>query len=164
MAKITDSVPGQPGNLISLIYLSSATVPFSKQELIDLLAKSRENNSRLGVTGMLLFKEGKFLQALEGEEETVTGLYNKISLDPRHDQCMIVSRSRLAGRDFPDWSMGFQDLATADVLKVPGFSSFLDTPLNAANFASDPPWAKKLLLLFKEEIQKCGSFAAVDHL
>jgi hypothetical protein len=55
-----------PENLISLVYLSAAVFPFQPEDLLELLGKSQERNHKLGITGMLLFKQGNFLQVLEG--------------------------------------------------------------------------------------------------
>ncbi len=54
-----------------LVYVSSAVRPFSRVDLDDLLATSRANNARVGITGMLLYKDGNFMQVLEGDEEAV---------------------------------------------------------------------------------------------
>ncbi len=63
--------------MFSLTYVSSAVRPFAEDELADLLAVSRQNNARLGITGMLLYKDGNFMQVLEGEEAEVRTLYEK---------------------------------------------------------------------------------------
>jgi len=139
------------GALISLVYLSTAMVPFSKQDLLELLAKSRENNSKLGITGMLLFKNGNFLQVLEGEREKVRDLYHKIGRDPRHGKLIGLFEDSSTGPDFPDWSMGFHDLGSPQTMRIPGSNHLLDSSLTSADFASDPSRAKKLLLLFKED-------------
>ena len=67
-----------------LIYASSAVKPFLQSELFELLEICRENNTRLGITGMLLYKDGNFMQLLEGEETPVRRLYEKIGSDSRH--------------------------------------------------------------------------------
>ncbi|MGD0987621.1 MAG: BLUF domain-containing protein [Candidatus Sulfotelmatobacter sp.] len=138
-------------DLISMVYLSTAVFPFSSQDLIDLLAKSRENNTALGVSGMLLFKENNFLQVLEGERGQVLKLFNKIKKDPRHRRVTTLSQEDIVQRDFPDWSMGFNNLSSIDASRPYGFTPFLETSLTVADFAADPSRAKKLLLLFKEE-------------
>ena len=137
--------------LISLVYLSEAVISFSTEDLIQFLTRTREANAALGITGMLLFHAGNFLQVLEGERDTVLALYKRIGKDPRHRALTTLSQTIIAQRDFPDWSMGFHDLGSADKPKPPGFSAFLDTTLTAADFSADPGRAKKLLLLFKEE-------------
>ena len=55
--------------MLQMIYTSAATKPISPKELQELLVISRRNNIRDGITGMLLFEDGTFLQVLEGEEE-----------------------------------------------------------------------------------------------
>ena len=44
-------------DLVHCIYASSATRPFSFDQLVELLAVARRNNAALGVTGMLLLCE-----------------------------------------------------------------------------------------------------------
>jgi hypothetical protein len=135
-----------------LVYVSSALKPFSKEDLVTLLEKSREHNATLGVSGMLLYKDGNFLQVLEGEEEQVKTLYAKITKDPRHKGVLTLLQGPSTDRDFPDWSMGFRDLVSPEVSEIPGYSHFLETPLTKAGFSSQPSRAKKLLLLFKKNM------------
>jgi len=49
--------------MIQLVYTSSSIKPFSIDELLLLPDKARRNNSKLGITGMLLYKDGDFMQA-----------------------------------------------------------------------------------------------------
>lgn len=136
-----------------LIYASSATQAFSREDLLALLAKSRDNNARLGITGMLLYKDGNFIQALEGEEKAVVALYERIAADPRHTQLLPLLRGRQETRQFPEWSMGFRDLNSPEVRQTPGFSEFLNAPLSVAEFAADPTRCQKLLLTFKANMR-----------
>ena len=53
------------GDIFSLVYVSEGNTTFSKKDLRELLTKSRENNSKLKISGMLLYKGGNFLQVLE---------------------------------------------------------------------------------------------------
>lgn len=50
--------------MINLIYTSSAVELFREDELVELLKTSRDNNRRRGITGMLLYNDGNFLQVL----------------------------------------------------------------------------------------------------
>ena len=70
--------------VLQLGYASAATVEFSDDDLRELLAKSRSNNMAAGITGMLLYHEGSFLQVLEGPSEAVEHLYARIRRDKRH--------------------------------------------------------------------------------
>lgn len=69
--------------MIYLVYVSSAVKLFSSAELQQLLRGARENNSSRDITGMLLYKDGNFMQVLEGEKEPVLALRDRISRDPR---------------------------------------------------------------------------------
>lgn len=111
--------------LLEVIYASAATVPFSKQQLAQLLIKARANNERLGVSGLLLFVEGSFLQVLEGPAATVDALYEKISRDERHAETLVLKRSPIEERSFADWRMGFVGLSAKALREVPGFVNFL---------------------------------------
>jgi hypothetical protein len=137
-------------SLFFLVYVSSAVRPFSRPDLEDLLATSRKNNAELGITGMLLYKDGNFMQVLEGEEEPVRALYDKIGDDPRHRGEITLREGFAEGRQFPDWSMGFRDLESREVRDTPGYSEFLNTPLTGREFSEDPTRAQKLLLTFKK--------------
>ena len=71
-------------SLFQLVYTSTVRGSISKTDLIDLLKGSVQRNKRAGITGLLLYKDGSFMQALEGEEATAAALFAKISRDPRH--------------------------------------------------------------------------------
>ena len=135
-----------------MVYVSSAVTPFTHSELTDLLEKSRVNNAALDISGMLLYKDGNFMQVLEGDETAVRALYDKVARDPRHRGVLVLLQGTLAERQFPDWSMGFRDLKAADALAVPGYNEFLNTPLTDARFSSDPTQSQKLLNVFKRSM------------
>ncbi|HVR76154.1 MAG TPA: BLUF domain-containing protein, partial [Planctomycetota bacterium] len=83
-----------------LLYVSSAVKPFSQPALVKLLEKSHVNNAKRGITGMLLYKDGNFMQVLEGEEEAVRALYARIALDPRHRGLITLLQGPQAERQF----------------------------------------------------------------
>ena len=137
-----------------LIYVSSAVRPFLPSELVDLLSKSHRYNTEAGITGMLLYKDGNFMQVIEGEEQAVLALYAKIQCDIRHRGIITLLQGPLAERQFPDWSMGFRELNAVDVLSTPGYSEFLNTPLTDEWFSSDPTRCQRLLMTFKKNIAR----------
>ena len=89
-----------------LLYHSRATAPLGEAELLQLLTWSRTYNAAHGITGLLLYSEGYFVQVLEGEEAAVTDVYAHIQRDPRHAQVRTV-RQGPGPRRFAEWSMGF---------------------------------------------------------
>lgn len=112
-----------PRQLIQLVYASAATTRFGSEDLNELLALARNNNASLSVSGILLFHDGTFFQVLEGIREDVETLYNKIELDPRHDNVLLLANNEIQERNFGDWSMGF--VCSNDVItSLPGFVDF----------------------------------------
>ncbi|MEL6406516.1 MAG: BLUF domain-containing protein, partial [Chloroflexota bacterium] len=57
-----------------IVYVSYASHTMSESELVEILDTARENNQRLNVTGMLLYRDGFFIQALEGEQAVIEPL------------------------------------------------------------------------------------------
>jgi hypothetical protein len=139
--------------LFRLAYISAASKPFSKAELRSLLKQASERNAEAGVTGMLLNKEGRFMQILEGSKAAVKTTFGRISKDPRHHGIIVILKESANERDFPGWPMAFQNLDSPEQQTVPGYSEFLNTSLTGNEFASAPSRCEKLLLLFKQGIR-----------
>lgn len=129
-----------------VLYSSAAVAPFSDAELTQLLTVARVNNGRLGVTGMLLYHEGSFLQVLEGDEHVLETLYAKIARDKRHHRVVSLLRRPVDTRHFGQWQMGF---ASMNVLpkSIPGYSDYLrlrGDPIEGGNAAT------RLLAAFRD--------------
>ncbi len=92
--------------LVRLMYASRAVPAIDQNELVAILRKSKTNNPSLGVTGVLCFSEGIFLQALEGGRSAVNKLYNRIVTDSRHSQVELLKYEEIGERRFAGWSMG----------------------------------------------------------
>ena len=111
-------------SVYQVIYSSAAAVPFSENDLATLLLRARGNNERLGVTGLLLYHEGSFLQALEGDEAVLESLFSVISKDKRHERVVKLLGREVENRHFDGWKMGFVSMSS--VLKaLPAFSDYL---------------------------------------
>jgi hypothetical protein len=132
-----------------LVYVSIAAKRYNGAELKGFLQEWRTNNERMDLTGMLLYKDGKFMQVLEGEEESVKKLSSKIDRDPRHTQVNLLLEGPATHREFPDWSMGFSDLDSPEIASVAGYSEFMNTPLTADAYSTNPTRAQQLLRIFK---------------
>lgn len=119
-------------NLTSLVYVSSIAHPCTVTDLQEILKCSRENNARDDITGLLLYRDGQFIQTLEGPEDAVDRLYQQIRLDPRHHQVMTVLHGPLDSRMFTDWSMGFWNVDDLDDSRRDDVSAFLADLANDA--------------------------------
>lgn len=134
-----------------LIYVSSAVEYFDEAALEDLLAQARVNNATLGITGLLLYGEGAFLQLLEGPREAVESLYASIREDPRHTLCLVLDEEAHVPRLFGDWRMAFRRLSRDTLAAEEGFSDFLDSDSALAElFAARPEPACRMLLAFRD--------------
>ena len=91
-----------------LIYTSSARYNLKPSHINDILGHARANNRNVGITGLLVFHEGVFLQVLEGEHSTLTQLYARIRRDWRHTDCKALLAEPVAARMFPDWTMAYR--------------------------------------------------------
>jgi hypothetical protein len=111
--------------MLQLVYVSTATAPLSEVSLRALLAFARTRNAARGVTGMLLYQSGVFLQVLEGDRATVEATFAKIELDRRHRDVVTLWHGDIESRNFGDWSMGFVDVGAA-AMALPGFRADMD--------------------------------------
>ena len=134
--------------LIRCIYSSVARASFSEDQIPALLSHARTANAARGVTGMLAYIGGNFLQVIEGTEEAIDELLTKISDDPRHKRLLILVREPIKVRSFVDWSMGFEALLPADVEPLIGENDFFDS--GTCMDALDPGLVKTILFAFRK--------------
>lgn len=93
--------------LMQVAYTSKARHSLSEQDLEELLAMARIKNKALGLSGLLLYQDGSFVQFLEGQHHVVDDLLQTIRADRRHDDLTLIWRREIEARDFEDWRMGF---------------------------------------------------------
>jgi hypothetical protein len=137
-----------PSRLIHRIYASTASRAFKTDELAELLQAARENNARLGLTGMLLHAEGSFFQVLEGRADVVDALYAKIESDKRHDKVTLIIREPIPRRYFDAWTMGFYKVSDEELAGMSGVNDFFGKDRTLVGL--DAGRAKKLLAAFRE--------------
>lgn len=92
--------------LVRLLYASRAAQPIGEAELGAILKQSREHNPAEGLTGLLCYNDGVFIQMLEGGRNAVNGRYKRIVEDPRHKDVILLSYEEIRERQFAGWSMG----------------------------------------------------------
>ncbi len=98
--------------LVRLLYASRA-VDSSSEAITNILAHSRQYNPSLGITGILCYGGGVFLQAIEGGRMAVNDLYGHILRDARHRDVVLLDYEEIAERRFGGWTMG-----TVNLLKL----------------------------------------------
>jgi hypothetical protein len=91
--------------LVRLLYCSRA-VDTSAEAIESILAQARQHNPASGITGILCYGGGIFLQAIEGGRMPVSDLYGHIQADPRHKDVALLHYEEISERRFSGWTMG----------------------------------------------------------
>ncbi len=98
-------------SVYSLVYSSAAKLNGDNEAVgavVDnILATARRRNAQIGVTGALLFTEGRFVQALEGDRDTVRATFDRIVGDPRHSDVEVLASQFGDRHRFKEWSMAY---------------------------------------------------------
>lgn len=85
--------------------------PIKAAHLSSLLEQARARNSLYGITGLLVFDYGAFLQVLEGQRSEVETIFASIERDPRHTALRVLTREPKPEREFHTWSMAWADIS-----------------------------------------------------
>lgn len=134
-------------NLVQLIYVSKLA---NKNEMVigAIHDSAVRHNTRNGLTGMLLYRDGSFMQVLEGPRDRVLVTYNRIQLDPRHTHHELILEEPLSARNFPSWSMGLCHLLNSEVSKYAEFGPYLQDGFDVGQIRAQPGVALSILKTF----------------
>ena len=91
--------------LVRLLYCSRA-VDTSPDAIEAILAQARQHNPATGITGILCYGGGIFLQCIEGGRLQVSDLFGHIQRDARHKDVALLEYEEISERRFGGWSMG----------------------------------------------------------
>ena len=116
----------------SVVYSSTATRQMNDDDLADILATARAFNESQDITGMLLYRAGRFVQFLEGDKERVRALLARIDRDPRHSELRVLIDGASTSRQFGDWTMGFEPMREPSEPLPDGFRDTFDDLDNAS--------------------------------
>lgn len=107
--------------LVRLLYVSRA-VDHSPPAVEAILAQSRSHNPASGITGILCYGGGTFLQAIEGGRNPINELYGHILRDPRHKDVVLLHYEEISERRFGGWTMGQVNLSKINASTVLKYS------------------------------------------
>ncbi|WP_010164122.1 BLUF domain-containing protein [Sphingomonas sp. PAMC 26617] len=96
-----------------ILCISTAREKLDAIELDSILKVSRRNNAAVGVTGLLVVGGRRFLQVLEGPDDQVAAVFDRISRDDRHFAVVKLSKKTVETRLFGEWAMGYRTVASA---------------------------------------------------
>ncbi len=93
-------------------YVSNSLIPKEnfKRDVENIARSSSENNMAQNITGILFFKNGEFLQIIEGREKDLRAVMKRIENDTRHENVTYVIDEPIKEAGFQTWSMHFLDL------------------------------------------------------
>ncbi|MDJ0364583.1 BLUF domain-containing protein [Hymenobacter sp. H14-R3] len=109
----------EPAGCYSIVYSSTVIVDFTEESLLRLLRRARVFNAQAGITGVLMYGGGRFMQVLEGCPAAVRCLYARIATDPRHGRLEKLADGLVARREFTEWHMSFAPLPAG--FPLPGY-------------------------------------------
>jgi len=136
-------------SLIHLVYISSAAQAFAEADLVALLERSRRSNEAVGITGLLLYRDGNFMQVLEGEEEAVVATHART----RHRGLITLLQEPIKKRAFGEWSMGFRNLSGPSTRTIPGYNDFMNGDWWGKQTQETPNRALRLLRRFRKDMR-----------
>ncbi len=120
-----------------IVYFSSSADSLDENELATILEQSRQNNSKLGITGVMLYVRGSIVQVLEGAKQAVDALYERIQHDNRHTDVVTVLNRPISQRQFGNWSMGYETVTVRQLEELKTIVA-LDDPNGTGSQANDP--------------------------
>ena len=139
----------EPEGCYSIVYVSTAIAEFSEADLVQLLKRAWGFNERAGITGVLLFSGGRFLQVLEGCPTIVRRLYARIEADPRHGRLEKLADGWVPRREYGQWHMAFAPPpGPGDWRQLPGYLTPPQLVLAALGTATQPLLSEFLAISF----------------
>ena len=88
-----------------LVYMSEAEPGLESSDIFQIVQTSAANNAKDGLTGFLLFRNGVFFQLVEGEQNALHGLLDRLERDMRHRHIRVIDDSEIEARAFAQWRM-----------------------------------------------------------
>ncbi len=107
-----------------------------KEQIEGILCSSRKNNAKVGVTGALFYNTVFFAQVLEGSFADVQSVFERLQLDPRHSDLVVLQSGFIAERDFSNWSMAYAGTSADFSLPFAAGSDRESAP-SSASFSGD---------------------------
>ena len=159
--------------LIEIIYMSRSTFTPSRlvmniePNVARILAKSRINNKRNGLVGVLYFGDGCFFQCLQGEEAAVDALYALLQSDNRHKDLKLFSRKQIIALAYADWSMKYVPIEKdmTRLLEKGGYQTFdpyqfdnamIQGVMSLLQSSADPTTGSKVEKMIQQSIEAPG--------
>jgi hypothetical protein len=132
-----------------VMYISKAVRPLTTGELDDLLAGATVRNRLHGISGILVYDGGAFLQILEGPTDKISVLVKNIQVDPRHEDVVFLSAGAVEQHYFNGWGMDRANVDRVDDTTHETLRTYMRN-----HHVGDRATVFRALILFCEEHQQ----------
>jgi hypothetical protein len=102
----------------AIAYVSAASWNLLDEQLERIVSEARCRNALNGITGVLLYCDGNFMQYLEGDEEAVLATFERIRASESHYQINELMNQPILEREFGDWTMGLSRPAPEEFVEL----------------------------------------------
>jgi hypothetical protein len=94
-----------------LVYRSITTAPSGKaaDDIPGIIYDAAARNGLEGITGLLYCEDDSFLQLVEGHDDAIDDLLDRLYADDRHRDLRILADREVDEREFGDWTMAYRD-------------------------------------------------------
>jgi Sensors of blue-light using FAD len=99
-----------PATSYILVYRSRTNVNVDESAMQGIVSAAQIKNSRIGVSGFLLWKNGSVIQGLLGNRSSVDSLFLDIRQDPRHHHVAVLYEEHVEALTYPGWALKFIDM------------------------------------------------------
>ena len=132
-AEHTDATKQHPRlDLWAIVYVSKAARAVTPDDLLQILEGARRRNVQEGITGVLLYADGYFMQYLEGPKAGMHRVYAVIKTHPLHYGLIDLVREPIQTREFAEWSMACHVVGAGSELPLTDHYDLLASRLTAA--------------------------------
>lgn len=103
--------------MYEIFYVSSLAADAPLTMVGAVVAHARIANAACAITGVLIFDGLRFCQQIEGKQQDVLALMERIYQDTRHVNIEVFHHGPVAERRFNHFSMAFANVEDMDVLE-----------------------------------------------
>jgi hypothetical protein len=137
--------------MYELIYCSIANQNLKEEDILGILEKARDFNTKNDITGCLLLHNNEFIQILEGDKKIIEELIHKIKKDDRHSNVMVLAENEIKDRVFDKWSMAYHKIETNDVINVDRLI-FVNNFLTLSELIAKPTHASRVFWYMAKQL------------
>ena len=117
----------------TVCYVSTAISTITNDNVNEIFDGIVEKNLGLGITGVLLFSHGNFMQVMEGPPQYLLPLYETIKRDERHHHIIEILNQSTSERMFENYQTGFSIVDTSDqIFSLQKYLRFIEDNFDGA--------------------------------